>query len=578
MTGLVIIDDEQEQVEGIRSLINWNNYGIEILGTAANGREGLELIKRSHPEIAIIDIRMPLMSGLALIEELHAERIKLQVIILSGYDDFYYAQKAIELNTGTYLLKPCKPEEILQAVLKAQNTLEEEAQKNSIFEKYENLYKEHLPLLKEKFLTELIEGKVHDQQIINQKKRTYGLRLTGELFTVIIFSFDQYQSLQTEHSSEELEYLQIGVQDLVTKTLGETYSYEVCRYENNPTIILSLNPQKVPGHQEPAGQDLLNPDSVKRSTMNEGSAFNSTKDDPGISVTFGSGQLEKLCEFLKRIKARINQEYGLSVTIGIGTPASLSTIWRSYQQASMAVDSRFFYGENRVVVFEPNLSGESTGYLYPLQEEQAIISALESGNTEGLTMAVEDFFQFIHKDSRLSKDYIHKTCLTLLSNIMRFCLDTSLRIEGITTGVFKIFDQIMGTETIDQLQTALMTFLQQILKDIKGNNRMKGFVQYTVDYIHRHYQENINLKAIADQIHISPSYLSLLFKQETGINFIDYLNRCRLEKAKELLNDPKYRICEIAYQVGYNDEKYFYQVFKRYTGLTASQFRESNRI
>lgn len=374
----------------------------------------------------------------------------------------------------------------MQAVLKAQNTLEEEEQQNKLFAKYESIYREHLPLLKEKFLTGLIEGKVHSSQVIREKIRNYGLKLTGEFFTVLVFSFDQYQSLEKEHTSEELEYLQIGVQDLITETLSKEYSFEVCQYQNNPTVILSLNQLEGTVNQDSA-KDFMN------------------------SLSFGL--LQNLSLLLERIKERINQEYELSVTIGIGKPVSvLHAVWSSYRQASAAVESRFFYGENRVVYFDPNLSGEPTGYLYPLREEQAIISALESGSTEALAKAIDDFFKYIHKDSQLSKHDTHKTCMTLLSNIMHFCLGRNMRMDEMTTGVFKTFDLIMCTETIERLQAAVMSFLEQIITNIKGNNQMKGFVQHTMDYIHHHYQESINLKTIADQIHISPSYLSLLFK------------------------------------------------------------------
>src|SRR5690554_539261 len=121
MYKVVIIDDEQEQVEGIKDVIDWERYELTIAGTADNGAKGLELIERLLPEIAIVDIKMPVMGGLEMLEAVKQRGIKLHSIILSGYDDFYFAQKAITLQSSNYLLKPCRPEEILQSVLKAKN-------------------------------------------------------------------------------------------------------------------------------------------------------------------------------------------------------------------------------------------------------------------------------------------------------------------------------------------------------------------------------------------------------------------------------------------------------------------------
>ena len=97
------------------------------------------------------------------------------------------------------------------------------------------------------------------------------------------------------------------------------------------------------------------------------------------------------------------------------------------------------------------------------------------------------------------------------------------------------------------------------------------------DFIKANYQNNINLQVIRGTSKLESSYLSFLFKQETGKNFVDYLNHYRIEQAKKLLRDTNDKNYEVAYQVGYQDEKYFYQIFKKYTGLTASQYLERFR-
>lgn len=149
MYKLLIVDDETEILEGLKTIIDWENNGITLCGEACNGIEALEKIHQLTPDIVIMDIRMPLLDGLELLARVYQSNLPVKCIILSGYDDFYYAQKAIDLKAANYLLKPCRPNDILEAVLKVKAELDEAGQKEALFNKYKQQYQESLPTLTE---------------------------------------------------------------------------------------------------------------------------------------------------------------------------------------------------------------------------------------------------------------------------------------------------------------------------------------------------------------------------------------------------------------------------------------------
>lgn len=214
---LLIADDEPEVIDGIQNLIDWNRYGIEVCAIAYNGEQALELIKSYDPDIVLIDIKMPKLNGLEAIEAAKKSGFQFETIILSGYDDFYFAQKAITLQTSNYLLKPCKPEEILEAVLKAKHHLEKEAEKKALFEKYQKYFYEHLPVLKERILNEVLLGIRTSQAEISETFKKYNVNLEGNFYRVIIIKPEPAHDFEHNFKSISIETIKIALMDTITE-------------------------------------------------------------------------------------------------------------------------------------------------------------------------------------------------------------------------------------------------------------------------------------------------------------------------------------------------------------------------
>ncbi len=222
------------------------------------------------------------------------------------------------------------------------------------------------------------------------------------------------------------------------------------------------------------------------------------------------------------------------------------------------------------------MSKLSIRYLYPFKAEKDIIHAVELGDQIGITL-VDTFFDYFKQESVSNSHYLRKVGLQLLNCIFKFCSDKNIDSVEINTYMFEKFDQVNQAKSLDRLKAEIKAVIQEILNHLHNQSNNNHFVQQGLAFIHEHVCEDINLQILADYLCISPAYFSFLFKQQMKVNFVNYLNQYRINLAKELLADVRLKNYEVAYRVGYQDEKYFYRLFKRITGITPSQYRTSIR-
>ncbi|MFA9380831.1 MAG: response regulator, partial [Acetanaerobacterium sp.] len=239
MYKLMIIDDEYEQVQGIRDYIDWDKYDIEVCGVAYNGRDGLVLLKEQSPDIAIIDIQMPYLNGLSLIEKVNVSGQNVQIIILSGHDNFEYAREAIHLKANNYLLKPCSIEEILQAVLCAKNLVADEQDKRNILSQYHPLFQTHKASLKKNFLINLLEDSLRSASTFFQDTALYDVNLTDDTCCIAVFRFIEIDELYSKNTHEEFDHLLLSVlSNIKAQCLTLSHS-ELILYRDDLVLIVS---------------------------------------------------------------------------------------------------------------------------------------------------------------------------------------------------------------------------------------------------------------------------------------------------------------------------------------------------
>ena len=205
MIRLMIVDDEEEIRNGIQNVIQWEANDIIVCGEAANGKEALKLIEELSPDVLLLDIRMPVMGGIELLETIASKNLPVKSIILSGYDDFSYAQNALKLGASDYLLKPCRPEEIIKTVLKVKNIIEDENKKKEAYSHLKAEFNKVLPVLKEKYLAKLLYPGNKPSEKLAEIFELYHINIRIDSVMSIIIRIDDFQIFSEGNTYADIE-------------------------------------------------------------------------------------------------------------------------------------------------------------------------------------------------------------------------------------------------------------------------------------------------------------------------------------------------------------------------------------
>lgn len=221
MVRMVIIDDEYYIRTGIRDAIDWQSINVEIVGEAEDGEQGLELILAQKPDLVLTDIRMPFMDGLELIEKISDSQIGCGVIVLSGFDEFEYAQAALRHGVLDYLLKPIDKAKLKETVQKACQTIRN---RRSV-QHYRQLVDEGTSVIRTQFLKDLLFDRIHDEKVISDKIHDLGLPFHNGNYQVICIKLDDYRLLEYQFPVNELQDLKDRLISLLSDRLllGRTF-------------------------------------------------------------------------------------------------------------------------------------------------------------------------------------------------------------------------------------------------------------------------------------------------------------------------------------------------------------------
>ncbi|MFB9279494.1 helix-turn-helix domain-containing protein [Cohnella cellulosilytica] len=502
----MIADDEVIIRNGLAKVIKWQEIGLTLLEPAASAEEALERIDREKPDILLTDIRMSGMTGLELAEEARGKLPNLEVVILTGYDDFVYAQQAIRQNVSDYLLKTSKPEEIIRTVLKAKQKAEEKQRLRS--REYQTDEHERN--------RRLVGWIVHGEQ---DAARTDWLPAspTGR-WQVLIAEADGWGT-----SRREQALLQFAVNNAV--------------------------------------RDLLS----RASFVHDGRI--------AMVVPASSGEPDR--QRRRGEFARLEKTLNCNLVVAGGlVKANPQQLRDSYATALEAL--RFKPLMNAALWEYADIADRKGGKTVCTQEEEKELSAiLLEDDPIALKRWAGGYIEAHLRDT-------DTTPQTLQASLQSVALAAHRWLERIVSAVgrkdereppvvppFRYEANLIENEGLFQHLFDTMQYGRQLLAEDKISHVVRAIV-----YIEEQVGRDLSLTQVAEHVHLHPNHLSELFKKETGVKFVDYVIRTRMQRAMELLASTPTRIAEIAMAVGYEDVKYFGQMFKKFTGSTPSQFRE----
>lgn len=510
MYQLMIIDDEPETRNGIRHVINWHENNIHICAEASNGLEALDIIHDKHPDIILVDIHMPKMDGLEMLQTLIDEGHLFHAIVLSSYDEFEYAQQAMSLGVKNYLLKPSRPEQILASVKKVIREIESSKML------HQQAHRSNL-LLKQQQLRYSLEGTLADfgRVILDPPNN----------MLIVVAELDYGSSLL----GDNIQLMNFCLSNVLTETLSKHYTCDVLIYEQR--VVAFCN---------------------NSSNMYE----------------------SQLLPKLNYIQSYIYEHFKASVSIGISDVIKqIQDLRLGYLQAVNILEHRSTTRTQIIQKYQMSKPSMET-IKYPVDLQNELVLTLFSGTSEDFHYSLEKFYSYLNNVS-VSTDLYRQYCATILINMSETCSQRHMTISDALAKNVQDFLAEKSYRTKLELATVTKKIQQQIYEEINSKQHNNDIINLCAIYIKEHYDEDLSLEIVADHAHISPGYLSQLFKQVMDIKFIDYVNTIRIENACNLLKDKTLKTYEIALMVGYKTEKYFSKKFKQYMKLTPSAYRKN---
>ena len=523
-----ICEDESIVREGLRDMIPWEKYGYEFVGDAPDGEMALPMIRKLAPDVLITDITMPFMDGLSLSKTVLQEFPNLKIIVISGYSDFEYARKAIELGVEQYLLKPVTKADMIKALEGTRKKISDENEQKDYLVQYEQEFKKFERFSHRAFFEKLVEGSMSVQEIYEEANKLH-LNLSADEYNIVIFSIqDVKQSSYTDDAA------------VVTENLLNQF----LQYPDYILFRCNLLSYAV----------LIKGDSDRLPQLQE-----------------------KCVKMIKESCEKASNTLDWHVAVGVPTNR-LSGLSACYADANRAFAYRHIFPNQHVLISE-QLKAEQ----YVPNENE--INKIDAGKFD--PMIIRYFVQTgtLNEVETFTDEYISSLENSVHSILFRYYLLVSIRVnvELALKEADVAPDDIankLPTFDINDTSEDVRGYLIDILsvairmRDEEAQKRSNDITDTALQYINQHYSDDdISLDSVAEAINISANYLSALFSNKVGLSFVEYITKKRMAKAKQLLRSTSKRSGEIACEIGYKDPRYFSFVFKKYQGCTPSQYR-----
>lgn len=521
---LVLVDDEKLIVDGLKKMIGRYIPECEVVGTAYNGLEGFALIQKRQPDIVVTDIRMPQADGLEMIKRLKDAGSKAKFILLSGYADFEYARRGMQLGVQFYINKPVEEEELRDCVRQVMESVRADRAK---LQEMDDLKREVTSRIQENALRDILD--IGSDQTVHMEEllRIARIPMKGTRFVCAVLEFDSNLGALKEFGLEPL-FRQI---DQALEKYRAVFRF---RYSGAQVAVVITH---------------------------------------GGAIEYGG-----LNRAMHRLKEAVFREQKLIVTFGIGTVQEQAAgISQSFEEARYALTYKVIKGTGAVIPYPDIANG--TGRRHPVSEEiiDRLEAALDNMNEEGCADIIREMFRRMEAEPGMSPADLQLQCLNILLSSVRKMSFQQLQQNDFLGRHILSLEGISRFRTLERLEEWMIQIIRTIIAFKLEHNipKKKDIIAEVKEYVSEHYAEPISLADLAARFFISPYYLSQLFKQKTGDTYMNFLAQIRINKAKELLERTDLKVYEICQKVGYSDTQHFARLFERLTSFKPSEYRKN---
>lgn len=532
MYSLLIVDDEPLIRGGIARIVDWTSLGIDQIYEAGDGEEALEIVRSRPINLVLTDIVMPFMDGIELAGILHRDYPGISVVIATGHEDFEYARQSIDLGVCSYILKPIGAKNLYAKMSEIMAGIRKEDENRQYINRMRSQLAKNLPIIRSRYLNEIVCEDQGDKLQLVRQCRSAGIDFTSNAYIVGLLNLGL-----DNIADEDVPLYVFSCKNIAQECLGGRHYVFESNLSKKLVILFRC--------------DILG-------------------DDPRNTAY----------QVMEIILKALDNTIHVKATGGLGVEVSgPDQLPVSFRSAKRACEYRFSLGENAVYDIRDG-SLNTMLFRYPAQEVKDLLRSIRFGTDSDIQDAIRRIRQYIKDEKQLSGINVKIVLSEIVTDILKELSELSEITPRTTEQCLRLHSEISQMSSLEGILNEIMQAAITAAEDFRKteNTSSRVLIRKVKECVNSHYMDlSFSLPTAANQVGVSTGYLSALFKKETGMNFIKYLTDVRMEKAMELLRGTDLKAYEVADRIGFENTHYFSVAFKKYTGMSPSDFRKGGK-
>ena len=520
MYSLVIVEDEFTTRRALANMARWEELGFRVDGVFADGQELLDYLKNNIPDVVLTDIKLVNISGIEIARFVDEQNLPVQVVFLSAYRDFSFAQEAVKYHVAHYLLKPVELSKLREVFRRLKEKLDKQNFRDNMLQERDEHYNRLVNYEKQQLVTDVYFGSLDNPEKIARRLGLIDSGRSTRLFQVelVVHNDQQYQLFLTDYGLQELQEQIIHILGCFDQKL-EFYPIIWNRTKDEELSLIGVF-----WENDASDENNYTPQVLQDTVYNL-----------------------------------------LAIKIDVSSFLMLQSLTELVHCAEQI-------GKNETA----NNLVQDKEYLQFLWNQNKLLCSFVCQNN--IEQGIELTHSLINNYLRGGMTFAQRQCVYIITKLLDEIVGhdpitwNQLYTCCMTPPVFSVARPEELKRWMERCVKLLFDFIGK-----QAENKRNTSIEKVMEYLYEHYREDITLASIAEAVFLNPAYISRLIKEQTGKNYVDLVMEMRIERAVELLEESDMYVYEIAEKVGYNNLKYFYKVFRKIKGKSPSDYRPTSR-
>lgn len=528
---VLLIEDEFYFRQALKKYISQYAGEFSLCGEARNGQDGLEKLLSLKPDIALVDITMPVLDGISVIRRAREQGAKTRMIILTGYGEFDYAKQAIQLGVQDYLLKPLQSDELYQSLKKAGQAIDREQETEKTMQIIAGARREIYSAYRDSLIQGLL---LHGACPAEELRQNFGFPAEPRLYLAAVL--DVYIKNENIWNPGDKKLCHYAICNVMGDIFRGSVDFGTCINEHG-LICMVCHPLEEQGAE-----------SLLRESM------------------------QQVCS--------VAEEYlGLEVAVYFGgARARLEEVGESYQEALAMKKYQLFHERSGISFFhDSRVRPRLSKGCFSREERKELLSLMRANDTEAVHRLIRRVFARM-EEGQLDSDSVYMHVTDLFSTVLDFATEYQMEFQN-TSDQASLFSNILSAPSLQWLQKFVLDSADRIMAQInqRDPDAQGRLAQQVAEYIDANFSSpNLKLEVIAGEFYINIQYLCTVFKKHRNTTIGNYILEVRMSHARQELLNGAESITAVAYHCGYEDVGYFSKCFKRYYGVSPKKFMEQH--